>query len=99
MCLQVDLEQKRLPAIFPAKMSLFRISRDLQLGVGHQGEPNLQVPTQQGQERKRTALWRGQGSWDDTVHKESEPFHWLSPCQEGRAGFPLPVGLCYPQRA
>ena len=50
-------------------MSLFRISRELQLGVGHQGEPTLQVPAEQGQERKRTALWRGQGSWGDTVHR------------------------------
>ena len=29
------------------------------------------------------------------VSRESMAFHWLSPCQERRGVFLLPVGLCY----
>ena len=33
------------------------------------------------------------------VSRESMAFHWLSPCQERRGVFLLPVGLCYGSRA
>lgn len=42
-------EINRLPAISPAKMDLFRISRELQFWVYNYGEP-LQIPAQDGRE-------------------------------------------------
>ena len=75
----------RLPDIFPAKMGLFGISRELQFGVGIHGEH-----ARQGKEN--TFIERNVGR---TVVKESMAFQWLCPCQERRGVFLLPVGLCY----
>ena len=46
---------------------------------------------------QRTLLWQGKGSWEDNS-KQLVAFHWLSPCQERRADFLLPIGICYVTR-
>ena len=74
----------RMPDAFPAKMRLFRISRNCKLRsrtmVNH-----MQVPAQQGKDflegkRKMGGL---------TVSKEPKTFHWLSPCWKEEEPFYL----------
>ena len=81
-------EMDRWPDISPAKMGLFRISKELQCGVCNYGGPHTSSPTSphptHGKERKKF---------------EFVAFHWLSSCQEGRVFFlPRVVGLCSPHR-
>ena len=85
----------RLSDISPAKMGLFRISRELQFGVCNYGEPRA------GSHLSREGEYfyrRGKGSWEGYKNRKSVAFHWLNPCQKRRAFLSL-VGVCYHHRA
>ena len=71
--------------ISPAKMGLFKISRELQFGLCNPGQPPAS-PCRQGVEnpfieRKRKLGWL----------QETEP---MSPCHERKGSSLLPVGPC-----
>ena len=80
----------RMPDISLAKMELFRISWDCNLGSGTMVK-HVQVPAQQGKEKD---FLEGKRKMGRAVNKEPKAFHWLSRCLERRAVF-LPFGLCY----
>ena len=75
-----------LPDISPAMMGLFGINRECQFGVCNNKSPAR---------IERTLLCRGKGSTEGYSKQRVLAFHWLSPCQERRGVFFLPVGLCY----
>ena len=59
-------------------------------------ETHVQVNAQQGKENAFTEREKEAG-WAK-VNKEYMAFHSLSPCQERKGVFPLPIGLLYSRR-
>ena len=80
-------ETNRLSDTFPAKMGLFRISREWKVEVCICGEPSVSPQSARAGEH----FYR----WEEEVGRaltESMAFHCLRPCQERRAVLLLPVG-------
>ena len=87
-------EINRLPDTSPAKLDLFRISRELQFRVCNHGKSRASsCKARKGEHVYREEKEVGMA----LVNKESVAFHWLSPSQERRVCIP-PFGLCYHQR-
>lgn len=88
----------RLLDISPAKISLFRIGRELQFGVCKNDETFL-TRCRHGNshmEREGWFFYRGKKKVGKVlVNKESMVFHWLNSFQEIRGDFLLPTGLCF----
>ena len=83
----VDLN--RVSDISPAKMGLFRISRELQFEVCICGEPSVSPQSARAGEH----FYRGEEEVGRAL-TESMAFHCLCPCQERRGVFLLPLGHC-----
>ena len=82
-------ETDRLSDTSPAKMSLFKMSKELHFRICNYGKSRAS-PHRHGREidfySKEKEVGRA------TVNKESMAFHWLSSI--ARKVFLLPVGLC-----
>ena len=91
-------KKSRLLDISPAKISLFRIGRELQFGVCNNEETFL-TRCRHGHshvEREGWLFYRGKKEIGKAlVNKESMVFHWLISFQEIRGDFLLPIGLCF----
>ena len=85
----------RLSDISPAKMGLFRISRELQFGLCNHGKPRASSRLS----REGECFYRGEKEVGRVIkNKESTAFHWLSPCQERGGAFLFLIVLSYHHR-
>ena len=85
-------EINRLPDIFSSKDGSLRTSREFQFEVWNHG----QSPSSLCTAREGECFYRGEKEGGKVMgNKDSIAFHWLSPWQEGRGVFLLPLGLCY----
>ena len=87
-------ETNTLPDISPAMMSLFRISRELQFGVGSYGEPHASPHLA----RKEDTFTGRKGTRKDYSKQSSWLFIGES-LKEGSGSFLFLDGLCYRCRA
>ena len=86
-------ETNRLPDTSLAKMSLFKMSKELHFRICNYGKP-CASPRRHGKEIDFYSEEKEVGR--ATVNKESMAFHWLSSI--ARKVFLLPAGLCCGRR-
>ena len=84
-------ETNRLPDTSLAKMSLFKMSKELHFRICNYGKPRAS-PRRHGKEIDFYSEEKEVGS--TRVNKEFMAFHWLNLCQERKGVLPLPVGVC-----
>ena len=87
-----NMKINKMSYISPGKMGLFGICKELQFKVCKHGEPLTSPCTAWEGE---CFLKREEEVGRTIVNQESLAFHRLSPCQERRGVFLLPIGLCY----
>ena len=93
-CLQVDLEQKDCWLSLQQRQVYSGSAENCNLGLDTRVSPTCKSLHSKSR-RERELFYGGDKEVGRIQSTESEHFHWLSPCQEGRGGFPPPVGLCY----
>ena len=84
-------ETNRLPDTSLAKMSLFKMSKELHFRICNYGKPRAS-PRRHGKEIDFYSEEKEVGR--TRVNKEFMAFHWLNLCQERKGVLPLPVGVC-----